>query len=78
MYIIALVDEGFLQLSTCVSSEEKMKEIVRKWFNSNHSYSNDEGYVAVEYSEKEGETAERMFQVNLDEEPEEFESYFGS
>jgi hypothetical protein len=75
MYIISMIDDGFLQLSTYTTNKDNVMEVVVRWYNANYSPSNDEGYIAVEQVNNEGETAERVIQVNLDEEPEEVESY---
>lgn len=69
MYIITLIDEGFLERSTFAKTEAKMLEIVEKWHGANYSERNDEGYIAVETVDEEGEIAKRQFQIDLDQEP---------
>lgn len=70
-----MIDDGFLQLSTFATKKENVLEVVNRWHQANYSAHNDEGYIAVEVANKEGETAERIIQVNLDEDPEEVEDY---
>ena len=73
MYIIGMIDEGFLKLSTFTTNKEAALEVVERWHRANWSETNDEGYIAVEVSPKEGETAERVYQVDLDDEPDTFD-----
>ncbi|MCK2000578.1 hypothetical protein MZM54_04105 [[Brevibacterium] frigoritolerans] len=75
MYLISMIDDEALQLSTYTSNKEGVMEVVKRWHKANYSQSNDEGYIAVEEAINEGEDAERVFQVDLDDEPEEVESY---
>ena len=69
MYIIVLIDEGSLRASAFTPSKEKMIQVVESWYNEHSSSSNDEGYIAVEIAAGEGEMAERVLQINLDEDP---------
>lgn len=75
MYLISMIVEGALLSSTYATDKDGVMEVVKRWYKSNYSPSNDEGYIAVEEAKNERETAERVIQVDLDEEPEEVEAY---
>lgn len=75
MYIVTLINGGVLQSSSFSAEKETVLKVVRQWYSDSYPTAMGDGYIAVEVARAPGETAKRILQVDLDEEPEDLELY---